>query len=165
MFRHMNGLTQLTGCRPWHMIAAAIKSRREVGAPAMSTKVAGAKPSEFGSNILDGAFSGIRGAAEHNCHLHAAAPLEDFHRDFVGMTPHLEVDAGLLELQIAQHQLVQERRQARIEQPDLVGNGIELQPERSLDQRERSGAGPCLWRTRDGIVGRPASPTTLKAAE
>src|SRR5438067_11250959 len=60
------------------------------------------------SNILDEAFGGIRGAAEHNCHLRAAAPLEDFHRDFVGMTPHLKVDAGLLELQMAQHQLVQE---------------------------------------------------------
>src|SRR5262249_9231400 len=54
------------------------------------------------SNIVGEAFGGIRGAAEHDRHLDASSPLEDFHRDFVGMTPHLEVDAGLLELQIAQ---------------------------------------------------------------
>lgn len=93
----------------------------------MSSKAAGTEAIRVPrSNIVDEAFGGIRGAAEDNCYLDASSPLEDFHRDFVGMTPHLEVDAGLLELQIAQHQLVQKRRQARIEEPDLVCNGVEL---------------------------------------
>src|SRR5262249_58139450 len=41
-------------------------------------------------------------SAEHDRHLHLSSPLEDFDRYFVGVTAHLEVDARLLELQIAQ---------------------------------------------------------------
>ena len=48
-----------------------------------------------------------------------------------------EVDAGIPELQIAQDQVPEERRQARITQADLARGGIELQAERRLDQRER----------------------------
>jgi hypothetical protein len=47
MFRHMNGLTQFTGYRPSHTIAAAIKPPREVGAPAMATRSWEPKPPEF----------------------------------------------------------------------------------------------------------------------
>src|SRR5215471_20184826 len=63
-----------------------------------------------GSNLIPAAFGGIRGSAKHHRDLNSSAPLENFHRNFVDVTAHLEVDAGLLELQIAQHQLVQERR-------------------------------------------------------
>ena len=74
--------------------------------------------------------------------LDLSAPLQDLDGYVVGVAAHLEVDARLPELQIAQHNLVQERGQARIAQANLVGRGIELQPERGLDQCERGGARP-----------------------
>src|SRR5262249_51412420 len=104
-------------------------------------------------------------SAEYNRDLHLSSPLEDFDRHFVGVTAHLEVDARLLELQIAQRQFIQERRQARVAQADCVRGWIELQPERGLDQRERRGARPGLRRASDRIVGRPASAAALKTAE
>src|ERR1700687_2087571 len=59
-------------------------------------------------------LSRIRRPAEHHRDLDLSAPFENFHRHFVGVPAHLEIDARPLELQIAQHDLVQERRQARI---------------------------------------------------
>src|SRR3954464_11187364 len=82
---------------------------------------------------LRSALVGTGVAAEDDRDLDIAAPLENFDRDVVGVAAHLEVDARVLEVQIAQHHFVQERRQARIVQPDFVRSGIELQAERGLD--------------------------------
>src|SRR5262245_45972034 len=97
--------------------------------------------------------------------LELPAPLQDLHRYVVGVAAHLEVDARLLELKIAQHHLVQERGQVRVAQPDLVRGRIELEPERRLDQRERGGARPRLRRAGDRIVRGPAPAAALEAAE
>src|SRR5262245_3606567 len=104
-------------------------------------------------------------SAEDDRDLYLPPPLEDFDRHLISVTAHLEVDARLLELQIAQHQLVYKRRQARIAQADFVREWIELQAERGLDQREGSGARPRLRQAGDRIVGRSAPAAALKTAE
>ncbi len=105
------------------------------------------------------------GGAVHDRHLQLAVTLQDLHRHVVGMATDLEIDARLLELQVAQHDMVEEGGQARIVQADLVGHGIELQPERGLDQRERRGARPGLRRAGNRIERRPAAAAPPEAAE
>src|SRR6478672_8204071 len=114
---------------------------------------------------LRSALVGAGVAAEDDRDLDIAAPLENFDRDVVGVAAHLEVDARVLEVQVAQHHFVQERRQARIVQPDFVRGGIELQAERGLDQREGRGAGPGLRRAGDGVERRAAAAAALEATE
>ena len=64
--------------------------------------------------------------------------------------PHSHIDARLTELQVAQDDLIQKRRQARIAQPDFTIERIEFQAERSFEQCERRRAGPGLRQAGDG---------------
>src|SRR5689334_6864391 len=95
---------------------------------------------------------------EHDRHLDLPAPAQHFHRHAFAMTRDPEVDARIRQLQIAQDDFVEERRQMRIAQPDLGALGIEFEPERRLQQRERRRAGPGLRRTGHGIERWPAVP-------
>src|SRR5215218_2226396 len=71
----------------------------------------------------------------------------------------------MTKLQVADADLVEECGETWIAQPDFVGVGIELQPERRLYQREGRAAGPGLRRTGDRIKRRAAATAALKAAE
>src|SRR5882724_1315100 len=53
----------------------------------------------------------------------------------------------------------------RVAQAYLVRSGLELETERSLNQRERCGAGPGLRRAGNGIQRRAAPAFPLKTAE
>jgi hypothetical protein len=72
------------------------------------------EPAPAKSHVND--FLGIRmeSSAEHDRELKCPVLLKHFHRHAAAVTAHLDVNAGLVELQIAQHHLVQERRQAGI---------------------------------------------------
>ena len=58
--------------------------------------------------------------AEDDRELKRPALLKHFHRHAAAMPAHLDIDAGLVELQIAQHHLVQERRQAGVAQSERL---------------------------------------------
>src|SRR3982075_2818068 len=75
-------------------------------------------------------------------------------RDIVVVPAQHQIDARLPEPQVAQEYRIQECRQARIAQPDLVGVRIEFEAERGLDERERRAAGPSLGRTSHRIERR-----------
>src|SRR5262249_38073170 len=129
--------------RPWMMLTGAYEGGRDQAArfPPASSEALGFFTWPVDScpqppHIVVAPFQGIRSLAEHDRNLNLSSPLEHFHGDLVGVTAYLQVDAGLLELQVAQHQFVQERRQTRVAQADLVRNGIELKSERSLNERE-----------------------------
>src|SRR5262245_10640027 len=85
-----------------------------------------------GSRFSRDASGRIGSSAEHGRNLDVPAPLENFHRDFVGVTAYLEVHAGLLELQVSQHQLVQKSRQAGVTQANFVCSGVGLRYESQL---------------------------------
>src|SRR5712671_3640375 len=76
-----------------------------------------------------------------------------------------QIDARLPEPEVAQEYRVQECRQARIAQPDLVGIRIEFEAERGLDERERRPAGPSLGRTSHRIERRAPALPALEPAE
>ena len=102
---------------------------------------------------------------EYGGNLNVAAPLHDLDRNLVSVAADFQVDARLVERQIAHYELVQKRGQAWIAKTDFVAGGIEVQSERSFDQRKRRGARPGLWRACDRIERRPATAAALKAAE
>src|SRR5579862_8096925 len=95
------------------------------------------------------------GGRKHDGNPDIAADARRIERYRVFVAPHPQIDARGTEPQIAQDHLVQKRRQARIAQPDLALERIELQAERGFQQRERRGAGPGLRRAGDRIERRP----------
>src|SRR5260370_20273738 len=66
---------------------------------------------------------------------------------------------------MANDDLVEEGRQARVTQANFAALGVELEPKRRFKQRERRRARPCLRRAGHGIERRSPSPLTAKAAE
>src|SRR5215212_10880880 len=76
-----------------------------------------------------------------------------------------QIDARLVELQIAQDYPIQELRQTRVDKADLASGGVELQTQRSFDQGEGCRARPGLRRARHRIVRRAAAAASLEAAE
>src|SRR6266567_4616350 len=85
-------------------------------------------------------------SSEYDRDLGLSAPAQDFQRDLAAMAAEIDVDARLIELQVAQHDLVQERRQARIDEADFARGRVEFESERRFEQRERRGARPGLRR-------------------
>src|SRR6266481_195610 len=79
-------------------------------------------------------------SSEYDRDLGLSAPAQDFQRDLAAMAAEIDVDARLIELQVAQHDLVQERRQARIDEADFARGRVEFESERRFEQRERRGA-------------------------
>src|ERR1051325_10896183 len=104
-------------------------------------------------------------AREQRRNLDLAAGPQQLHRDLVAVATDDEINAGVPELEIAQDQVAEERRQARVAQADLARAGVELQPERRLDQRERRRARPGLRRAGDRIERRAAAAPAREAAE
>ena len=81
------------------------------------------------------------------------------------MTADQQVDAGFAQPQVAQHDFIEENGQPWIAQADLRSLGIEFEPKRRFQQRERRGAGPGLRRASDRIKRRPAMALAAEAAE
>src|SRR6185295_3421294 len=97
--------------------------------------------------------------------LNLALPAQHLKGDLIAVTAHLEIDARRAEPQVTQDDLVEERRQPRIAQPDRARGGVEFETEGRLDQRERRRTRPSLRRTRDRIERRPPAALALEAAE
>src|SRR5258708_40270999 len=112
-----------------------------------------------------GGPAAVESAREGDRYLNLAAGAQELHRHLVGMPVDHQIDAGLAELQVAQHDLVEKLRQARIAQAYLADARIELQSQRRLDQRERRRARPGLRGACDRIECRPAAASALKSAE
>src|SRR5690242_13369436 len=70
-----------------------------------------------------------RSARELRRHLDLSAGAQELHRNLVAASAHQDVGAGIAELQVAQDDLAEKRRQSRIAQADLASRGIKLQPE------------------------------------
>src|SRR5215831_5929434 len=70
------------------------------------------------------------------------AGAQDLERNVMIVAPHHDVDARLAYREIAQREVVDEGRQPGIEEPHLLAARIDLQPQRSLDHRERRSTGP-----------------------
>src|SRR5204862_5303721 len=84
---------------------------------------------------------------------------------FLAMAAQTQVDAGWSKLEVAQYDLVQKRRQARIAQTDLAARGIEFEAERCLQHGESRTARPRLRRAGNRIEHRAAPPLAPETAE
>src|SRR3981081_4329746 len=102
---------------------------------------------------------------QHDGHLDMAARSQDLKRHLVAVAANPKINARRSQSEVTQHHVVEERRQARVTQPNLAALGVEFKPKRRLQQCERCRALPCLRCAGDGIERRPASLFTPKAAE
>ena len=62
---------------------------------------------------------------QHDRHLDLAARSQHLERHFLAVTAYSEVDARRTELQVAEHHLVEEFRQARVTKADLAARGYQ----------------------------------------
>jgi hypothetical protein len=65
---------------------------------------------------------------QHDRHLDLAARAQHLQRYLIAVAANPKIDAGRAKLQIAQHHLVEERRQARIAQADFAARASNSSP-------------------------------------
>src|SRR5882724_3423252 len=94
-----------------------------------------------------------------------AAPMQNLHRRAASLTANQKIKACAAHGEIAYNDLVEEGRQVRLDETNLLGRRVDLQAEGGFQQRQRRGARPGLRIARDGIERWPASRSTLEAAE
>src|SRR4029079_5435254 len=101
----------------------------------------------------------------HDGHLDMTTRGQYLERYLIAMPSDPKVDTRCSQPQLAQHHLVEKRRQARVAHPDFAALGIELKSERRLQQCERRRARPRLRRTCNRIKRWPPPLLTAESAK
>src|SRR5260370_9012655 len=96
---------------------------------------------------------------------HLSLTARDVDRNIAAVTAQQDIGGTMPPLQPAQVQVVEETRQYRPIEPDLIPGLIEAQTEARLQQRDYGSACPSLWRASDRVECRRGQLPPGKPAE